>query len=304
MADLTVHGAACARREDPAIDQCQSCVELLGEIGRATAVISESSHSRQSVLIPARPSEARLHSPNGQKRPRRDAEALLDGRQKCRIGLLECAPARDNGRTAAFGEKLIERQTHAPLVTVSSDGCSRIGSRHEGCEGGGADAPSSRFIGELLLPRLEASRRAAARRGAGFAGHPQERHQDCDGDRLELPALSHSELLSHSLHQTKRWLAIPAGTSRQRRLSRSSISEPFMSARACFGFPWGRRETVSASVFLHEDIFVPLTRALGYSRNGRGQTPNGGWRSQLAKRKIARPRVALFGLGAMSDLSP
>src|ERR1700736_4255292 len=119
MADLTVHGAACACREDPTIDQCQCCVELLGEIGRPTAVISQSSHGRQSVLIPARPPEARLHSPNGQERPRRYAEALLDGREEGRIGLLESAPARGDGRTAAFGEKLIERQAHASLVTVS-----------------------------------------------------------------------------------------------------------------------------------------------------------------------------------------
>src|SRR6266702_7260903 len=208
MADLTVHGAACARREDSAIDQRQSCVELLGEIGRAAAVVSESWDSRQSVLIPARSPEARLHSPYGQQRPRRYAVALLDGGEQCRIGLLECATARGDGRTAAPGEKLIERQAHAPLVTVSGDSCARIASRHQGCEGGGADAPSSRFIGELLLPRLKASRRTAALRGASFAGHPQERHQDCDGDRLELPTLGHSELLSHSLHQTKRWLAM------------------------------------------------------------------------------------------------
>src|SRR6266852_6347621 len=114
MADLTVHGAACARREDPAIDECQSRVELLGEIGRATAVISVSSHSRQSVLIPPRPPEARLHSPNSQERPRRYAEALLDGREECRIGLLECATARDDGRTAALGEN------SASIAAVSS----------------------------------------------------------------------------------------------------------------------------------------------------------------------------------------
>src|SRR5258708_10886362 len=170
MADLTMHGAACACREDPAIDQCQCCVELLGEIGRATAVISESSHGRQSVLIAARPSKPRLHSPDGQEWPRRDAIALLDGREECRIGLLECAPARDNGRTAAFGEKLIERQMHAALVTVSGDGCTRIGGRHDGSDGGSADALSLRFIGALLLPRLKASRRTAALRGASLAG--------------------------------------------------------------------------------------------------------------------------------------
>src|SRR2546429_164645 len=122
MADLAVHGATRPCREDPTIDQCQSCVELLGEIGRATAVIGESSHSRQNVLVPARPPEARLHSPNGQEWPRRDAEALLDGREECGVGLLERAPARDDSRAAALSEKLIERQTEAPLATISRDG--------------------------------------------------------------------------------------------------------------------------------------------------------------------------------------
>src|SRR5215203_2892636 len=144
-------------------------------------------------MIPAVGPKARLHSPNGEERPRRDAVALLDGREQCRMGLLERAPARDDGRAATLSEKLIERQTEAPLATISRDGCSRIGGRHEGCDGGGADALSPRFIGELLLPRLEASRRAATLRGARFAGHPNERRQGCDGDCLELPARSHSE---------------------------------------------------------------------------------------------------------------
>src|SRR5215472_5836929 len=194
MADLSVHGAARACREGPAIDQCQSGIKLLGEIRRPTAVIGESSHGRQSVLIPARPPETRLHSPNGQERPRWHAEALLDGREECCIGLLERTAARDDGRAAALGEKLIERQTEAPLATVSRDGCSRIGGRHEGCEGGAADALSSRFISELLLPRLEAGRGAAARGGARLAGHPRECQHGCDGGRLELPVLSHKNL--------------------------------------------------------------------------------------------------------------
>ena len=122
-------------REDAAIDQCQGCVELLGEKGRPAAVIGERRHGRQSVLIPALPPEARLHSPNGQERPRRDAVALLDGREECRMGLLERAPARDDGRAAALGEKLIERQTEASLAAVGRDGRSRIVGRHEGCDG-------------------------------------------------------------------------------------------------------------------------------------------------------------------------
>src|ERR1700730_3571471 len=238
-----MHGAARPCREDPAIDQCQSCVELLGEIGRPAAVIGESGHSRQSILIPVLPPEARLHSPNGQERPRRDAVALLDGCTERNIGFLERAPARDDDRAATLSEKLIERQMEAPLTTVSRDGCSRIGRRHEGCDRGGADPPCPRFIGELLLPRLEASRRAAALRGARFAGHPHERRQGCDRDCLELPALSHSDLLSQPLHQTRRWLAIPAEMRRDRRLSRPSRSVPFIPkcSRAAqqSGF-WGR----------------------------------------------------------------
>src|ERR1700730_14535389 len=282
MADLAVHGAAGACREDPAIDQCQSCVELLGEIGRSTAVISESRHRRQSVLIPARPSEARLHSPNGQERPRRDAEALLDGRQQCRIGLLECAPARDDGRTAAFGEKLIERQTHAPLVTVSSDGCSRIVSRDEGCERGSADALSPRFIGELLLPRVEASRRTAALRGTSFAGHPHQRHQDCDGDRLNLPTLSHSELLSRSLHQTKRGLPIPAGTRRHRRLYRRSRSELFTSEMVCSGVPWAAERLSRPGSF-----FTKISSSRG--REHQGIPEMGGGKPPMAAPLTGRP---------------
>src|SRR5215208_5401371 len=108
--------------------------------------------------------------------------------------LLERAPARDNGRAAALGEKLIERQAEAPLATVSRDGCSRIGRRHERCHRGGADAFPPRFIGELLLPRLETCRRAAALRRARVAGRPRER-QGCGGDDLELPALGHPKLL-------------------------------------------------------------------------------------------------------------
>ena len=53
VADLAVHRAARARREDPAIDQRQRRVELVGEIGRAPAVIGERRDSRQGVLIAA-----------------------------------------------------------------------------------------------------------------------------------------------------------------------------------------------------------------------------------------------------------
>src|SRR5258707_15189106 len=80
---------------------------------------------------------------------------------------------------------------HAALVAVGGDGCSRIVGRHQGREGGSADALSPRFIGELPLPPLEAGRRAAALRGVSLAGHQRESHQACDGDRPELSAVGH-----------------------------------------------------------------------------------------------------------------
>src|SRR5262249_42047133 len=53
MADLAVHGATRPCREDAAINQCKGCVELLSEKSRPAAVIGESSHRRQSVLVAA-----------------------------------------------------------------------------------------------------------------------------------------------------------------------------------------------------------------------------------------------------------
>src|SRR5215469_13732731 len=41
LADFAVHGAARTGREDATIDQCQSCIKLLREIGRPAAVIGE-----------------------------------------------------------------------------------------------------------------------------------------------------------------------------------------------------------------------------------------------------------------------
>src|SRR5262249_43931850 len=109
LADFTVHRAPRARREDAAIDQRQRCVKLVGKIGRPTTVVGECSYGRQSVLTPALASDCCLRSPNSDQGPWRDAIALLDRcKQRC-MGLLECTSARDNGRTATFGEKLIER---------------------------------------------------------------------------------------------------------------------------------------------------------------------------------------------------
>jgi hypothetical protein len=113
--------------------------------------------------------------------------------------LLERSSTRHDGGAAALYKKPIERQTKAPLTAVSRDRCSRIGSPHQRCDGGGADAPRLCFTSELPFPRLEASRCAAALRGARFAAHPHERHQYADGNRPELPALIHQ----HSFGPTR-----------------------------------------------------------------------------------------------------
>src|SRR5208282_3685609 len=61
-------------------------------------------------------------------------------------------------------------------------------------------------------------------------GRSHERHQGCDDECLEPPALSHFELpLYLILHRTKRWLAIPAGMRRDRRLSHPSTYALFIS---------------------------------------------------------------------------
>ena len=59
MTDLTMHGAARACGKDTALHQRQSCIELVSEIGRATAVIGESRDCRQDVLVTARTTETR-----------------------------------------------------------------------------------------------------------------------------------------------------------------------------------------------------------------------------------------------------
>src|SRR6516165_5064616 len=129
MAYLAVHRASRSCRESPTIDQRQSRIQLLSEIGSPAAIIGEGRNRRQNVLIPARPTEAGLHPPNGQQWPGWDAKPLLDGGEECGIRLLERTTASDDGRAAALGEKLIERQAEASLATISSNGCSRIGSR-------------------------------------------------------------------------------------------------------------------------------------------------------------------------------
>ena len=89
LANFAVHGASRACRQDAAIDQLQSGIELLGEILRPSAVVRESGDGGQHVLTAALTSEACLHSPDGDQWPRRDAVALLDRRKQRRLGLLE-----------------------------------------------------------------------------------------------------------------------------------------------------------------------------------------------------------------------
>src|SRR5262245_32310363 len=110
------------------------------------------------------------------------------------MGLLESTSARGNGRTAAFGEKLIERQAEASLASVSCDGRGRIARRPQGCEGGSAHAPSPRLSGELLLPCLKARSCAAALRGTRFAGHPHQCGQGYKRGCVEAPTFGHCEL--------------------------------------------------------------------------------------------------------------
>src|ERR1700738_4885320 len=96
---------------DERTPRSESCIELIREISRAAAVIGESRDGRQNILIPALTSKARLHSPDGQERPRRDAIALLDGCEECGVGLLECASSRHDRWAPALSQKLIKRQT-------------------------------------------------------------------------------------------------------------------------------------------------------------------------------------------------
>jgi hypothetical protein len=85
-------------------------------------VVGKSGDGRQGVLIAVLTSEGRLHPPDGQERPRRGAVALLDGCEERRLGLLQRATARDNGRGTALGEKLVERQAKASLAAIGGDG--------------------------------------------------------------------------------------------------------------------------------------------------------------------------------------
>ena len=69
---------------------------------------------------------------------------------------------RDDRWAAPLGEELIKRQSEASLAPVGRNGRRGVVGVHEGCNGGGADAPGSGLIGKLALPALEAGGRTAA----------------------------------------------------------------------------------------------------------------------------------------------
>ena len=109
-----------------------------------------------------------LHAPDREQRPRRHAVALLDRSKHRALRLLQRAAARDDGRRAPLGEKLIERQLKAALAAVGIDGRLRVVRRHQGRDGRGADALGPRFAGELLLPGFKTGGGAAALGGVGL----------------------------------------------------------------------------------------------------------------------------------------
>jgi hypothetical protein len=163
-----MHGAARGRRQRAAIDQLQRRVKVLGKIGRPPAVVSQRRDRREHVLIAALAAKARLHSPDGDERARRHAVALLNGsKQRC-LRLLQRTSARDDGRSTALGEKLIEREVKTSLAAIGGDGRAGVVRCHQGRDGRGADAFCSRLAGELALPGAKTGGRAAALGGVGM----------------------------------------------------------------------------------------------------------------------------------------
>ena len=88
-----------------------------------------------------------------EQRSRRDAIALLDGCEQAPPGIASArSPARDDGRGAALGEELIERQAKASLAAIGSNGRARVVRSHQSSDARGADA---------FLARPSAARRLA-----------------------------------------------------------------------------------------------------------------------------------------------
>src|SRR5205823_8024344 len=107
-------------------------VELVRKILRPPAIVGERCNRREHVLISALSAKSRLHSPDRDQRPRWHAIALLDRCEQSALRLLQCASARDDGRSTALDEKLFERQTKTSLAAIGGDGCARVARSHPG----------------------------------------------------------------------------------------------------------------------------------------------------------------------------
>ncbi len=71
------------------------------------------------------------------------------------MGLLERAPAGDDGGAAALGQELIERQAEAFLAAVRIDRRRRILRLHQRRDAGRPDPLRARLGRILLFPRVE-----------------------------------------------------------------------------------------------------------------------------------------------------
>src|SRR5262249_50178099 len=120
----------------------------------------------EHVLVAALGAKARLHAPDRQQRPRRHAVALLDRGKQRTLRVLELPTLGDDGGGAALGEEAFERKVETALAAVGIDGGLRVVRRHQGLNGGGADAFCPGFAGELLLPAFIACGRIPAGGGA------------------------------------------------------------------------------------------------------------------------------------------
>ncbi len=189
-----MHRAALLRRQRAAVDQAQRSIELIGEIGRAPAIVGKRGDCRQSVLGAAHMPKAGFHSPNCQQRPRRHAVALLDRGEHGGIRLLERAPARYDGRRAPLGHELLKRQAEASLSAIGRYGCIRIVGAHQRGDAGGAHPMGARFAGERALPRLKTCRRIAALCGARLADHAEEGKKNCRRHYFQIAGFGHAEI--------------------------------------------------------------------------------------------------------------
>ena len=192
MADLAVGRAPGVRRQETAIDQGQRGVELVGEVFRTAAIVGERRHRGERVDVAADGAEAGLHAPDRQERARRHAVALLDRVEEGRVLLLQSPAPLDDGRAAALGEELVQRQLEAVLAPVRRDGGGRVGRVLQRREAGRA-GPAARLLGELPLPRIETGRGVAALRGLHLPGAESDPGDGRDRDGLTPQILDHAK---------------------------------------------------------------------------------------------------------------